>query len=275
MKKVLITGVNGFIGQALYNKLSSLYAVYGSSRNNIHNIANWLYLDLSVKPEVNLFFKENKFDVIIHLATVLANKDNARDVSVFNDNLKIHTNLAEALDDYTGCHLINFSSSAVYPNLTGSFSEMDEINPSVNSDGLYGLAKFAGEMVFKAILPKQIVQLHLRTGFVYGEGMNNSRIHPMFEQELGEHNFITVFGDGLRTIPQIEIESLCKRIQYFITNCVAGTFNFADENISLKLLAQRIIDRHGNEQSYIKCKEEGNRQEFKLNLQKLNLLFND
>jgi nucleoside-diphosphate-sugar epimerase len=275
MKRVLITGVNGFIGNALYNELSSLYKVYGSSKNNIHDLDNWMFLDLSLKDEVKLFFNENKFDVIIHLAAVLASQANASNLAVFNDNLRIQSNLAEALNNYTDCQLINFSSSAVYPNLTGTFKEVDEINPSLNADGLYGLAKFTSEMIFKNLLPKEIVQLHLRTGFVYGKGMNKTRIHPVFKQELLQNNFITVFGNGLRTIPQIEINSLCEKMKYFIANNTSGTFNFADENISLKLLAQRTITKYGNEQSYIKYHAEGNSEQFKLDLKKISSLFND
>jgi len=274
MKKILITGANGFIGSSLLRQLSLKYQVFGASRTNNKNIENWLFLDLSDKSGVNNFFKQNKFDVIIHLAAIMANTSNVNDLNVLKENLDIHTNLAEALAEYNDSHFINFSSSAVYPNISGLFKEIDEINPSVNPDRLYGLSKFTGEMVFKSSLSSHISQLHLRIGFVYGEGMNLSRIHPVFKAELLSHNHITVFGNGLRMIPQIEIKSLCQKVIFFIENGTKGTFNVADENISLKSLAERTIIKYGNEKSSIVYKPEGNAQEFKLDLQKLNNLFN-
>lgn len=275
MRKILITGANGFIGSSLLKELSSKYQVFGASRTNNSSIGNWLFLDFLDKSCVNDFFKKNKFDVIIHLAAIMANKSNLNDLNTLKENLIIHANLIEALEGYNDCHFINFSSSAVYPNISGVFKETDEINPSVNPDSLYGLAKFMGEMVFKGQLSSKISQLHLRIGFVYGKGMTASRIHPIFKAELLSDNCITVFGNGIRTIPQIEVKSLCQKIDYFITNGIIGTLNVADENISLKALAERTIDKYGSKTSSIIYKAEGNVQEFKLDLQKLNKLFND
>jgi nucleoside-diphosphate-sugar epimerase len=274
MKKILIIGVNGFIGSSLLKELSKKHQVFGASRANSNNIDNWYFLDLTDKSAVTSFFKQHKFDVIIQLAAIMANKANLNDLDTVKENLNIYINLAGALGEYQGTHFINFSSSAVYPNITGIFKETDEVNPSVNADRLYGLSKFTGEMVLKSALPGHISQLHLRVGFVYGKGMNTSRIHPMFKAELLSDNHITVFGNGVRTIPQIEIKSLCQKIDYFIENGITGTFNTADENISLKSLAERTILKYGNKESTIVYRAEGNVQEFKLDYGKLNKLFN-
>lgn len=274
MKNILIIGASGFIGGALFENLGATNNVYGIGRSNNKNINNIEQVDLCATEEVVDFFKEKTFDVIVHLASVLANSGNLKDPDVFNSNNQMTLNLIKGLASHSSCHFINFSSSAVYPNITGTFAEDDEINPAVNNDCLYGLSKFNSEMLFKYLLPAGITQLHLRVGFVYGENMNPSRIHVKFKEELATDNRITVFGGGKRTIPQIEINSLIKKLAYFIDNRVSGTVNVADENISLADLAQRTIDEYGNEQSVIERKIEGNANEFKLNLEKLNQLTN-
>ncbi len=274
MKNILITGISGFIGNAIYENLKKSHNVYGISRTNKNKIEEIKILDLSEKGNGVGFLKENQFDVIIHLATNLANPNNINDLNVFGKNMQIHMNLIEGMKNYENCHLINFSSSAVYPGISGTFRETDEINPSVNNDCLYGLSKFNSEMFFRYFLPKSIKQLHLRVGFVYGEQMDPSRIHQKFKQELSENNCITVFGNGERTLPQIEIGSLVNKISFFIDNCTSGTLNVADENISLADLAKRTIDKYGNPQSNIIYKQEGNSNRFKLSLEKINHLFN-
>lgn len=273
MKKILITGVSGFIGTSLYNFLSARNKVFGISRSNSAGFEHWESIDFLDKHAVNSFIKSNKFDVIINLAAVLTNPSNAGDIGVFYENIAIQTNLVEALKDYGICHFVNFSSSAVYPNISGMYKETDEIDPSPNNDSLYGLAKFNSEILFKSLLPKTIQQLHLRVGFVHGKGMNPSRMHQVFKKELLETNNITLFGNGIRTIPQIEILSLCKKLQYLIDNDVIGVLNVADENISLETLAKRTIAEYGNSESSIIYKPQGNMNEFKLNVDKMNNLF--
>ena len=137
----------------------------------------------------------------------MANKNNLNDFSLFEDNLLMSKNLINVLQKKEDIHLINFSSSAVYPNVSGIFNEDDIIDPSVNGDCLYGLSKFNNEMLFNYFLKKLSI-LNLRVGYVHGSGMNKFRIHKVFENELKEKNKITIWGNGERCFPQISIEYL-------------------------------------------------------------------
>jgi nucleoside-diphosphate-sugar epimerase len=273
MKTILITGINGFIGTSLFNALNKEHVIYGISRRNV-GLPNCSVLDLTERERTVRFFESNQFDIVVHTAMILANPDNKADLVAFFQNVTIETNLLEALMKQKQCHLINFSSSAVYPNVDGHFGENDIIDPSVNGDGLYGLAKFNGEMLFKHLLPSHVRQLHLRVGFVYGKGMYLTRIHEQFKRELLEKNTITVFGNGKRTIPQIKINSLVEKLRFFINHSTEGTYNVADENISLEKLAQNLIEKYGNAESRILYVEKGNQYQFGLKLRKLNELLN-
>ena len=191
--KILIIGVSGFIGKSIYKNLNKYYDVFGISRSLL-DLKNCFKVNLSNYDDLNLFYK-NDFDIIINLASRMANKNNLNDFSLLEDNLIISKNLIKVLQNKEDTYFINFSSSAVYPNISGIYCEEDIIGPSVNSDCLYGLSKFNNEILFSYFL-KSLNVLNLRVGYVYGNGMNDSRIHKVFENELKEKNRITIWGNG-------------------------------------------------------------------------------
>mgnify|MGYP006165388409 CR=1 FL=1 len=247
--KILIIGVSGFIGRSIYENLSTNHEVYGISRSDL-DLKNCFKVDLYNLKELDFFFKKNDFDVIINLASRMANKNNLNNFSLLEDNLLMSKNLINVLNNKEYGHLINFSSSAVYPNISGIFSEDDSIDTSINSDCLYGLSKFNNEMLFSYFL-KKINILNLRIGYVYGDGMDESRIHKVFENELKEKNKITIWGNGERSFPQISIEYLNSILLNIIENRITGTCNLAEENISLIDLAKNYIQLYGDTNSEI------------------------
>src|SRR3989344_476770 len=89
--KILITGGNGFIGKNLVEHLSKKYEVYAPSHNE---------LELLDEESVDEFFKNNKFDVVIHTAV----KGGSRKLPSFPDmlknNLKMFFNLLKNKDSY-------------------------------------------------------------------------------------------------------------------------------------------------------------------------------
>ena len=242
--KILIIGVSGFVGRFLFKKMSHSYDVYGVSRTNI-NLEKCFSLNINNMSKAKVFFNEHNFDVIINLASKMANAENIRDFSLMEDNFLITKNLINILKNKKSGYLINFSSSAVYPNISGSFDENSKIDTSVNSDCLYGLSKFNNEMLFNYFL-ENIKVVNLRIGYVYGENMPNSRIHKIFENELKEKNKITIWGNGKRSFPQISLLNLSSIVLDLVVNQLSGTYNIAEENISLYQLAKRYIELTGN-----------------------------
>ena len=71
--KILITGVNGLVGNSLYRLLQdSDHKLFFSSRN-LEGLANYK-VDITDKVEVNSFFKYERPDVVINSAA-MANVD--------------------------------------------------------------------------------------------------------------------------------------------------------------------------------------------------------
>ncbi|WP_107695726.1 NAD-dependent epimerase/dehydratase family protein [Campylobacter concisus] len=257
---ILITGSGGFIGSNLINNLKNEYFIlelYNGLEYNFNE--NKIVCNMQNEEHVEKLLNEDiKIDIIIHAASVLATKDNVRDLSLFYDNIKIYENLLLIVNKFKPQKLINFSSIAVYPNKDGFFSEISEIRPSLNTECLYGLSKFCGENILDFYLKnKDIKVIHLRLSQVYGPGMREDRIVKLMEKELKETNKITVFGMGKRASNFINIDTLIKKIRIVLNYNSSDIFNIGEENISYKTLAERIIQQYGNKDSVVKLTKVG------------------
>ncbi len=125
MKKILITGCNGYIGKSLFQKLKDEFDITRISRSDF---------DLSNSSETINFFSKNYFDVVLHCAVSGGNRLKEDSSDVLDNNLKMYYNLLNCRDRYN--RLINFGSGAeIY-----------------NSDSPYGLSK---NVISKSILEKE------------------------------------------------------------------------------------------------------------------------
>lgn len=275
--KILITGSSGFIGKHLTEVLSVENEIYGIDTFELRNSKiKTVAADLLDIDQCKRIFREKQIsqvDVIIHLASVLANSANLNDADVLNYNNTLSSNIASLAMILGAEKIINFSSSSVYPNMTGTFNESSQIDPSVNPDAIYGLSKFNSEMIIKKMLSAEKICLsNLRCVMVYGEGVNKTRIWPVMEAELKDKNTITVFGNGERIINQIQIKKLGEIVKKFVNGRYEGTYNISEENISLYALAERIIKQKGNTESKIVKVEKGNTSKFIVDISKLKKL---
>lgn len=274
-KCIIITGSSGFIGAHLSEFLEKKYNVFNIvSAGKGKVLKNRIILDLSRKSEVNSCFRNfgKKYDVyaLINLAAVLASPDNAEDLNLLYDNLRIIEGVTQIAKLVKPKKLINFSSIAVYPNKDGVYNEESETRQSLNSECIYGLSKYCGENILDFMLRKQdIVISHLRISQVYGTGMRNDRIIPIMARELEEKNTITVFGSGKRISNFIHIDKLLDIVDIFIRKNLGGIFNVGRENLSYLELAKKIIKQTGNRNSRIIKKPHGSTAKFYLDVSKL------
>jgi len=97
--KILVTGSNGYIGKSIINYLGHDHEIVSVSRQ---------ILDLSNTEQVDKFFKDYFFDVIIHCAFVGGNRLVVDDMSVYEQNLLIYNNIYKNRDRFD--RLITFGS---------------------------------------------------------------------------------------------------------------------------------------------------------------------
>lgn len=68
-KRILITGINGFVGRALKNRLDALdVKTFGISRSDVYS-KTVLKADILNYTVVNKFIKDSKIQICFHLAS--------------------------------------------------------------------------------------------------------------------------------------------------------------------------------------------------------------
>ena len=271
---ILITGAGGFIGTHLYNHMKSEHCItrifspsHPAGKQNSYSV------DLTKNNEVETLIQElskTKYDCVIHLASKMASKNNIEKMSIFKMNVDMIENMVFLIKRLKPEVVIHFSSMATYANVSGLFSETSLPMPQKNPDCLYGLSKFASEVILDFLLRDGDIRIvHLRVAQVYGEGMRQDRIIPVMRKELDEKNTITVYGNGERQSCFIRIDKLLESVDYFVQNKVDGVYNVGYENLSYIDLAKNIVKKFGNKESTIVKKAHGNKKKFNLDISKL------
>ena len=163
---------------------------------------------------------------------------------------------------------------AVYPNISGTFSEDSLPTPQKNPDCIYGLSKYCSEVIIDFLLRNEnICIIHLRISQVHGKGMRSDRIIPVMLKELKDNDTITVYGNGERTSNFINVDKLVKEVEFFLQEDIFGIYNVGDRNISFLELAQELIDKYGDENSTINKEPQGNKEKFILDISKLSSVY--
>lgn len=101
--KILVTGVNGYVGYSLYSGLKYQYDVVGLSR---------LDLDLIDSTKVNEYFSNKFYDVVIHCSVKGGNRLEQDDWSVMDTNLTMYYNLLHNKNSFG--KFIHLGSGAEY-----------------------------------------------------------------------------------------------------------------------------------------------------------------
>jgi len=114
-RKILITGITGFVGRALSDRLSSLGAIiYGISRS-VNNDARNLNADILDYPKINKFIKDSKIKICFHLASkALVESGQENPYQTFKINTEGTLNILESARNNNLDRIIVASTSHVY-----------------------------------------------------------------------------------------------------------------------------------------------------------------
>ncbi len=190
--KLLLTGASGFIGSQIYKSLKDdfeITALTSSSKND-----DFTFLNLLDKNACNNFFRDIKYDFIIHAAAIAHGKNNVNTMSVGEANIDMTKNIFDSLD-LSNTTVIFLSSVSVY-----SFKNNKDVI-SINDKPFpvteYGKSKLVCE---KLLADKKLRSLHiLRLTPVYSENNLN---------DLGKRVFLPIFKTSFFT-KQERFYSLC------------------------------------------------------------------
>ena len=250
MRKILITGSNGLLGQNLVNKLleKDTYIIYGVSRGENRNKKRGKFtyynIDLTNKKELSELINELQPHFIINTAamtnvdTCELNKEACDMINV--DAVKYLVELCEL----NAIHLIHLSTDFIFDGEKGYYKESDPANP-VN---YYGLSKLRSE---KNIIDSNIKYTILRTILVFGitnELKNN--IVLWVKNSVENKQQINVVTDQLR-MPTF-VDDLVYACLYAIDNGVEGVFNVSSNTLlSIYDMAIEIANTFHLDRSFI------------------------
>ncbi len=213
MGRILITGVAGFIGSSLTERLLARgdevigldnfnsYYDPGVKRNNLapansHEHFKLYEMDICDGSDIMGLFEEEKPEVVVHLAARAGVRPSLQDPNLYHRvNVIGSQSILDACREFRPSHLVFASSSSVYGGITDvPFNESMDISRPISP---YAATKRMNELmahVYSHIYGLNITMLRFFT--VFGPRQRpNMAIHK-FTQLISEGKPVPMFGDG-------------------------------------------------------------------------------
>lgn len=229
IKSILVTGSSGQLGRSL-NAITGEYPQYAVT------FANREMLDLSEASNIDSFFSENAFDLIINCAAYTA-----------VDKAESEPKLVDAINHLAVKHiaeiavqqqakLIHISTDYVFNGeQCRPYVETDEVDPQC----VYGKTKLAGEQALLQAMPTNA--LIIRTSWLYSEYGNNfvktmlrlSADRDSISVVCDQVGTPTYAGDLARVIMTIvgnerfKQKDICSQLYHYSNEGVCSWYDFA------------------------------------------------
>ena len=252
MKKILVTGSNGLLGQKLVHLILDhsnhilLATSKGENRLNSRSDFDYRSLDITDRNGVDSIVSEFEPDVLINSAAMTnvdaceSNKENCIALNV--EGVK---NLVAACENHN-THLIHVSTDFVFDGKAGPYSENDRPNPL----SFYGQSKYDSELIVSnSSLSKWSIA---RTIIIYGivENMSKSNIVLWAKSALESGSELKIVDDQFRS-PTFA-EDLAKGCLLIAEKEKNGIYHLSGkESMSILELVYRVADFYGLDKSTI------------------------
>ncbi len=235
MKRVLITGSEGFIGSHLTGLLLKKYKVdalvkynFTSNDFNLKYIKNKKNLNIIQGDIADYQFLQRiskKADIIIHLAALIGIPYSYNAVgSYVSSNITGTMNMLECVRHHKNDHLILLSSSEIYGS--AEYTPMDENHPK-NPSSPYAASKLSADMLaFSYIKSFKLPITIIRPFNTYGPRQSLRAVIPTIIMQAINGNKIEIGTvDTIRDFNYIN--DIVKGIEKTIlnNNCLGETFN--------------------------------------------------
>jgi len=229
LKKILVTGLSGFIGTRL-SELFHRYSLIGVSRSVSRNgripARNMIKADITDEKELSKKINNIEFDGIIHLAGIThidrceEDKINGKNGLAWKVNVTGTENIIRACSQ-SGKFLLFLSTECVFDGKKGFYKESDTPSP-VN---WYGRTKYEAE---KKILSSKINACILRSVLVYGHSKGYKvDLAKKFFELLKSGKKISAVNDQFVTFTFID--DLIGAINLAWDKKLTGIYHFAAE----------------------------------------------
>lgn len=251
MKKIVVTGSNGLLGQTLVNllmKQPSNYSIYGLSRGeNRSGRDDFSYhrIDITNFNELNHLLRTIQPDFIVNTAA-MTNVDTCEEQkeACLQINVEAVENLTKICSEIHA-HLIHISTDFIFDGVKGYYKETDLPNPI----SFYGNSKLKSEEI---VVSAGISYSILRTILVYGKVNNLARNNIVLwvKEMLEKKNKITIVNDQFRMPTYVEDLALACKLS--IDQNAKGIFNISSNHLlSIFEIALQIAEVFGLQKEFI------------------------
>lgn len=231
---VIILGHTGFIGSNIYKFLlkNSIFNLVGAS-SNICNL-------LSAKKTKKFFFNKNNF-ILIFCSSIVRTKGDS--IANYYKNIRMMENVTKALLKKKVIKIIYLSSVDVYKISQKKITEKSPVCPNTH----YGRSKLVSEKILLNNFPRKNVIL--RIPGIYSSALKETNALSFYKKKILKKK-IKINSSGNEYRDYLNIASLVRAVNFFITNKVKGTFNLSSgksykvkkiiDMMSLQILGRRI-----------------------------------
>lgn len=226
--KILLTGVNGFIGSNIYNELKNKHDILGISQSESSKVCdNYVCCDLTDRIKLEAVIKEHRdIDAIIHCAALAHNKGNDLSKDRFMKvNYEVTKYLVDLSNEYLKLkHFIFLSTISVYGERIDKdiYIESDACYPK----SPYAIAKKKSEEYIEANCNSPYYILRLAP--VYSDEF---RLNIQRRTEMKGFNYIV--GNGSNKLSLCNVNNIVVAVDKMIDACVKENeiYNISDEDV--------------------------------------------
>jgi UDP-glucose 4-epimerase len=185
--KVGVIGANGFVGRSLCSKYlienNTVFAFFHKKTSLIPKGCILIPIDSS--------FNEKMDCIVIAIGGHAYNHEQYLDQYLL---------IKKIITTFKFVKIIFISSVEVY----GRNENRISINSCFNKPNMYGLSKICQEFLIKSVENYTII----RPTYIYGDGMNENSLLPIWINKAKNKEEIVIYGDGKRKQDYLHIEDL-------------------------------------------------------------------
>lgn len=212
MKKILVTGCNGYIGSHTVKALKEAgYIVHGIDRTYSMNKVQ-KYLDLYMHGDANDFTKAYRYDAVVHLAGYISVEESVKQPFMYFNNNTLVTHWQLHFNVTNGCNNFIFASTA---------AAFNPISP-------YAQSKLMAESLVKAMASNFTIFRFFNVAGNNGEfgqiGNATHLVRIAAQTAAGKRSHITINGTDWDTI-----DGTCVRDYVHVSDLVDGIVKAVDK----------------------------------------------